>query len=132
MYATPEDAEHTFYDAFARGDLDTMRSVWFDDDSIVCIHPGADTLRGRAAVHASWEQILRSPSSIRHQVQWRSQGPLIAVHIGHEWVPTGAGQTAVLVATNVFQITPEGWRMLLHQGARLDPQATAPGAAPIH
>ena len=131
-YATPQDAELAFYDAFARGDIETMRSVWLDDDSIICIHPGADILTGRVAVHASSEQILHSPPPIRYEVEWRSQGPLLAVHVGREWVPTGPNQTAVLAATNVFQITRAGWRMLLHQGAGLNLQADGPGPTPIH
>ncbi len=132
MFATPEDAELGFYDAFVRGDIEAMRAVWLDDDSIICIHPGSDILEGRTPVHASWAEILQSPPSIRYQVEWRSQSPLLAVHVGREWVPTGQGKTAVLAATNVFQITSQGWRMLLHQSAGLDPRATDAGQTPIH
>ncbi|MDH3646636.1 MAG: nuclear transport factor 2 family protein [Gammaproteobacteria bacterium] len=119
MYATPKDAELAFYDAFARGDIETMRAVWLDEDSIICLHPGSDILEGRAAVHASWEEILQNPPALRYELQWRSQGPLLAVHVGREWLTTGVDQTAVLATTNVLQITAEGWRMLLHQAAGL-------------
>lgn len=120
MFATPKDAEQAFYDAFAKGDIQAMRTVWLEDDSVICIHPGSDILQGLVAVHASWKEILRSPPAIRHQAEARSQGPLLAVHVGHEWVTTGPQRTIVLAVTNVFQITAEGWRMLLHQGAGLD------------
>lgn len=132
MYATPPEAEAAFYDAFNRGDAEGMRAVWVDEDSIVCIHPGADILEGRDAVHASWGEILKSPPLIRHELRTRSQGPLLAVHTGHEWVPTGAGRTAVLAVTNVFQVTPGGWLMLLHHAAQLDILEARPGTDPVH
>ena len=132
MFATPEDAELAFYEAFARGDIEAMRDVWLDEDSIICIHPGSDILQGRTAVHASWTGILQNPPPIRHQVAWRSQGPLQAVNVGREWVAEDQGRTVILSVTNVFQITPEGWRMLLHHSARLGPGTAATTDTPIH
>ena len=131
MSGTPAETEDDFYRALSRGDFESMQSLWLDDDSIVCIHPGSDILEGRTAVHAAWGAILQDPPEVRHELQWRSQGPLLAVHVGREWVPAGKDQTVVLAVTNVFQITPDGWRMLLHQAATLQVH-DATGDGPVH
>ena len=47
-------ANQTFYRAFEGGDLDAMSDVWLHGDHVVCTHPGWPTLRGWAAVSASW------------------------------------------------------------------------------
>ena len=46
LYPTPEDAETAFYDAFERGDLAGMMSVWAEADHVVCIHPQGPRLVG--------------------------------------------------------------------------------------
>ena len=47
-------ANGAFYAAFEAGDLDAMSDVWSHDERVVCTHPGWSTLRGWAAVSASW------------------------------------------------------------------------------
>ena len=36
LYATVDDLEAAFYDAFNRGDLDALMAVWSDADDICC------------------------------------------------------------------------------------------------
>ena len=126
MIATPDEAEQAFYDAFNRGSLDAMREVWLDDDCIVCIHPRGQPLSGRAAVIGSWEQLLRGPGSLEHEVRSRCQGPLLAVHTGVERLPADGGRVVELAVTNVFQLTGAGWRMLLHHASPASAQPVAP------
>ena len=40
MFATPEEAEHAFYEALEQGDTVRLMQVWADDEEVVCIHPG--------------------------------------------------------------------------------------------
>ena len=45
--------------------MDTMSALWAHDDRVVCTHPGWSTLRGWAAIAASWFALLPevAPSS---------------------------------------------------------------------
>lgn len=133
MFATPEEAEEAYYDAFRRRDVDAMMSVWLDDDSIVCIHPMGERLRGVHAIRASWRQIFGSGHAlgIRHGDVWRNQGPLLAVHVAHEYLTPPQGEAALVAVTNVFQLADGGWRMLLHHASPMDAGSapSSPGGA---
>jgi len=52
------DANESFYQAFNRGDLNLMKSVWAQNDSVACIHPGWEVLRGFDVIIQSWEKIF--------------------------------------------------------------------------
>ena len=52
------DANDSFYQAFNRGDLDLMKSVWSQTDSVSCIHPGWEVLCGFATIIESWKKIF--------------------------------------------------------------------------
>lgn len=103
-----------------------MGEVWLDDDSIVCVHPQCRPLAGHANVIGSWEQILQGPGSLDHELHTRCQGPLLAVHTGLERTHTGDGQMVELAVTNVFQLTRDGWRMLLHHASPAPPTLQGP------
>lgn len=118
IYTSSEDAEEAFYDAMSRGDLETLMSIWADDDEIVCIHPTGQCLTGHRAIRESWRSIFsnntRFSVRIKHQVRWK--GAIFAVHsvvellyLGDEPTPHGP-----MLSTNVFQRGATGWRMLSH------------------
>ncbi len=122
-YPTPQDAERAFYKAFESSDIETMMSVWADTEDIECIHPLGGRLRGRGAVRDSWEQIFRSAVQLSFHVtdQWHTQGPLLSVHVVHEniRIDKDSGYQPPIVATNVYQLTRDGWRMILHHASPL-------------
>lgn len=139
-FPTPEDAEAAFYEAIERGDIEAMMEVWADDEEIVCVHPGGPRLSGVELVRESWEQILKSGRGFKVQLTSHVvvQGVMFSVHslqenflIQGENRPRGA-----VVATNVYQRGPAGWRMIVHHasptqqpaGARAD----SPGKALLH
>lgn len=128
LHATPDEAEEAYYDAFARADLQAMEDVWLQDDAIVCIHPMANLLRGRKSVLHSWRKILRhqGPSRIRFEPTRRYHGPVLAIHVGIEHVHHTGGHTQIL-ATNIYQLTEHGWRMLVHHAS---PLPGAPSTTP--
>ena len=57
--AEVEKVNGEFYAAFERGDLDAMTEIWLDDPHTLCIHPGAEPLRGAASITRSWALIRR-------------------------------------------------------------------------
>lgn len=120
--------EAAFYDALRQGDLDAVMACWGDDDEMVCVHPGGARLIGLSAIRDSFAAMLAEggvdlePCQIRrlagaglalHSVMERV-GIEIDGHPGHGWV----------VATNVFQRTAIGWRLIAHHASG------APGPEP--
>jgi ketosteroid isomerase-like protein len=120
-YATSRDAERAFYDAFQRADLDEMMKVWADEDTIICIHPMGARLDGREAVARSWEQLFAGSAPMRFElteVSCTLNGDL-AVHCVTENIDHGAqlGQRSLVLATNIYQSTGQGWRILVHHAS---------------
>jgi len=121
MFRTPQAAEEAFYNAFERGDVDAMMSVWADDDAIVCVHPMGPRLDGRSAVEESWREIFASGASLRFELTdiARSYDETLAVHCLHENIVYGDGpdERSLVIATNVYRLTDSGWRMVVHHGS---------------
>lgn len=120
-YTTSKDAERAFYDAFQNADVDEMMKVWADEDSIICIHPMGPRLDGRAAVAQSWQQIFAGGTPMRFElgeVSCLLNGNL-AVHCVYENINHGPrlGERSVVLATNIYQSTEQGWRMLMHHAS---------------
>ena len=118
------ETESAFYDALNRADLDALMALWADDDEIVCVHPGGPRLIGHAAIRTSWAAILEHgglhivPSQLHE-----THNLMSSVHTLVEGTTAG-GETAHLVATNVYVKTPRGWRIVLHH------VSVAPGPVP--
>ena len=127
-FPTPQDAEAAFYAALERADLEAMMEVWSEDEEVSCVHPGSPRVSGLAQVRENWAQIFRSDQ--RLQVNTSDQiivtGLLFSVHSLHENIMVrsgrGEGMRSIVIATNMYQRTGQGWRMLLHHGS--------PGTAP--
>ena len=125
LFATAEDAEEAFYEAIGRGDLEALMSIWADDDEIVCIHPTGQRLTGPAAIAESWRIIFannpRLAVRVTPCVRWK--GVMLDVHSVVETLYLGDEATAhgPMLATNVYQRGPDGWRLLSrHSSAALD------------
>jgi len=122
-FPTPQDAEAAFYEALERADLEAMMEVWSEDEEVSCIHPGGPRLAGYAQVRENWAQLFRSGQrlQVRLSDQLVVSGLLFAVHSVQEniLVRSGAGEgtLSVVAATNVYQRSGDGWRMLLHHGS---------------
>jgi uncharacterized protein (TIGR02246 family) len=140
LYPTPEDAETAFYDAFERGDLAAMMSVWAEADDVVCIHPQGPRLVGFEAVRESWTQIFSGGNSrlrMRTVEERKFSGQSVAVHAVIEIlsVPGQQGPTQSVCATNVYELGENGWRMVVHHASPIaEPPAASPeeAAAPPH
>jgi ketosteroid isomerase-like protein len=134
-FPTPQDAEAAFYEAIERIDLEAMMEVWSDDDEVSCIHPGGERVCGYEQVRESWSQIFGSRQ--RLQVRLSDQvivtGMMYSVHSVHENILVqdgeGRGARSVVVTTNVYVRSSNGWRMVLHHGSPVQATLVRHGTA---
>ena len=121
VFSSPEAAEEAFYRAMQKGDLATMMAVWAEDDNISCVHPGGQRLEGRAAVRASFEQILAASPGMQFRLSDVSQyyDQNLAVRVLHENIRLGKDShfQPPVVATNIYRLTDNGWRMVMHHAS---------------
>jgi ketosteroid isomerase-like protein len=121
LFPTPDDAENAFYDAFERANIALMMSVWAESDDIVCIHPQGPRLSGFEAVRESWVQIFSGGAQLRvgRSELRKFDGNTVAVHQLVELVsPPGEGAAVTSIfATNVYELSEAGWRMIVHHAA---------------
>jgi ketosteroid isomerase-like protein len=126
LLRTVEDTEAAFYDALGRADIETLMSLWAEEDEIVCIHPGAPRLVGYASIRASWESIFEHGAIVIRPVQLHAmQNLMMAVHNVVEEIRRAENdkQDMHVLATNIYVKTPHGWRMVAHHAS------VAPGKA---
>ena len=71
LYASSQEAEAAFYDAFSRNDLEAMMAVWADDDEVYCVHPGAPRISGVEQVRESWRRVFSSGQTLSFQLRAR-------------------------------------------------------------
>lgn len=124
-YLTPQEAEAAFYEALERADIDAMMEVWSEEDEVSCVHPGGPRLTGYEQVRENWAQMFKSGQ--RLQVQLSDQvivsGLMFSVHSLHENIQVrgaqgeAGGARSIVVATNVYMRSGDGWRMVLHHGS---------------
>lgn len=115
-------ANESFYRAFESLDSGQMEKVWAEGDSIQCGHPGWQILRGRKAVMESWRRIFENTPAIRFMltdISIEVRGAIAWVALYENLIGTVEGQnvSATVLTTNIFEKTPEGWRLIHHHGS---------------
>lgn len=121
-----DDTEAAFYEALQRGDIELLMSCWAEDDDIICVHPGGPRLLGAGAIRTAFEAMF-SHGTVRarplqvHRVVALTSAVHSVVEQVEVMLPDGLHQ-AVVMATNVYHKTPEGWRLVAHHAS--------PGVAP--
>ncbi len=147
LFPAPSDCEAAFYDAFERADLNAMMAVWADEPSIVCIHPQGPRLAGLSSISDSFAEIFSHGPGTQLQVSElrKQQSQTLAIHNVYETYmlkgqhgAQAGGQPSSqpgtepkakpiemppVLATNIYLLTPNGWRMILHH-ASLSPRGT--------
>lgn len=122
---TPDDIEQSFYEALHNADIEQLMACWAEEDEIVCVHPGGPRLIGPAAIRAAFENLFANGGVQAHPERvHKIESMACAVHHLVERVELLASQgvkQAFVIATNVYQKTPQGWRMVAHH--------TSPGKA---
>ena len=125
---TADAIENQFYEALQTGDIEKLMSCWADEDDIVCVHPGGPRLIGSASIRAAFEAMFANGTiAARPEHICKVESLTSAMHnvIERIHIQTVEGQhEALVVATNVYQRTAQGWRMVAHHAS--------PGTAPTH
>jgi ketosteroid isomerase-like protein len=139
LLASPDEIEQQFYEALQRGDIDRLMAVWADDEEISCVHPGGPRVVGAMAIRSAFEAIFANgainaqPEKVR-----RLQTHTCAVHSVLEHIQimtTGGPQSAWVVATNVYLLGAQGWRLASHHaspGSPREAQELVEAASVLH
>lgn len=126
------DINARFYAAFEALDMSRMEAVWLHEDYIQCIHPGWSVLTGWRAVMESWRRIFENTGQMRFRltdVRIKVTGTLawVTVYENLESNVQGEANAAVVLTTNIFEETRDGWRMVHHHGSPVAmPEAEPP------
>jgi ketosteroid isomerase-like protein len=119
------EANAAFYAAFESLDLDRMDAVWDHGDTVYCVHPGGEVLRGWGPVRRSWAAIFAGTSYLQFivtDVEARTAGSAGVVTCTENML-SGDGDGMVLgaakaVATNLYVWDAGGaWRMVAHHAS---------------
>ena len=96
-------------------------ACWADEDDIVCVHPGGARLLGAGAIRAAFDMMFTNGSiQARAEKVHRVDSLGASVHSVLERIEvlTDEGpRHAYVIATNVYQKTPLGWRMVAHHAS---------------
>lgn len=137
--ASPDEIEQQFYEALQRGDIERLMAVWSDDEEISCVHPGGPRVVGAVAIRAAFDAIFANGAvNARPEKVRRLQTHACAVHsvLEHIQIMTTAGpQSAWVVATNVYVLAAQGWRLVSHHaspGSPREAQETVETASVLH
>eukprot|EP00929_Paragymnodinium_shiwhaense_P043524 TRINITY_DN22381_c0_g1_i2.p1 TRINITY_DN22381_c0_g1~~TRINITY_DN22381_c0_g1_i2.p1 ORF type:complete len:274 (+),score=46.75 TRINITY_DN22381_c0_g1_i2:164-985(+) len=116
------NANREFYEAFGEGDLDRMRGLWLDKEHTCCVHPGQAPIYTYKTVIDSWQDIFsRWGAGVR--IDCRQPRVSVTGNTARVMcVEKLDDSPAVLVAINLFESTPEGWKMWHHQAGPADPR----------
>lgn len=113
-------ANRSFYDAFERGDVDSLFDAWERSERAVCTHPGWGSLRGWGRIAASFFALLQPGSSL--QFILTSEHPEVVGEVG--WVSLEENllgdQGGTTISTlNVFVRDRHSrrWVMVAHHGS---------------
>ena len=121
-FDSPIDAEQAFYNAFRNLDIAAMQRVWADLPTVYCIHPSGQLYVGFAAVLQSWSMIFKGvekPQLDYHLIS-ESRHPTQVVHLVEEGIGAKSmpqESLSVVLATNVYVLSNEGWRICCHHAA---------------
>lgn len=115
-------ANDAFYDALRVADVDQMRTVWIDIDSVSCAHPMMGLVTGFECVMASWTDLFARGRPVGVDVDELS----VNVRKNMAWVvcmQTIEGLRGiesiggVRVSTNIFQKRRGKWKMVHHHAS---------------
>lgn len=110
-----------FYHAFNRSDLNLMQSVWAKKDSVTCIHPGWEVLRGFDVIIQSWENIFVGSENLEVKLSdiKVTEGGLIWVSCQENLFAMSMSgvQVSKVHATNLFEKIEDQWKMVLHHAS---------------
>ncbi|MFJ9826563.1 nuclear transport factor 2 family protein [Streptomyces sp. NPDC101160] len=134
--AAVEAANTAFYEAMEQGDFDTITELWLDDGAtpVSCVHPGWPVLSGRGDVLRSYALIMANTDYIQFfltDVEISLADDVAVVTCTENILSGGPAEDGaelgplvgqLVVATNVFRRTSEGWKVWSHHGSPVIPE----------
>lgn len=129
--AEVEAANAAFYEALEGGDLDALSDCWLpgEDLTVSCVHPGWPVLTGRRDVLRSYALIMANTDYIQFfltDVNVAMTGATALVTCTENILSGGPAEEGdalgplvgrLVVATNVFRHTADGWKLWSHHGS---------------
>ncbi|MFJ9398893.1 nuclear transport factor 2 family protein [Streptomyces californicus] len=129
--AEVEAANTAFYEALERGDLDTLTDSWLPGEELTvsCVHPGWPVLTGSRDVLRSYALIMANTDYIQFfltDVNVTMTGETALVTCTENILSGGPAEDGdalgplvgrLVVATNVFRHTADGWKLWSHHGS---------------
>ena len=126
---TPEqeavlEANKNFYRAVQSLSVEEMDSVWLQDESVRCVHPGWELLEGWEAIRESWQRIFEGTRYLRISVSLQA----VRVEASMAWVicaekissaSDGVFENALVQSTNVFVEHDGAWFLVHHHGSHM-------------
>jgi len=111
-----------FYRAFSNRDIGSMRLIWWQGATSLCIHPGGKVLMGWEPIQVSWESIFRNTNSLEIDIEVIKVeiDQAIAYVVVQEIVlqsSRGRKIKAPSLATNIFQKMAQQWYLIHHHGS---------------
>jgi ketosteroid isomerase-like protein len=115
-----------YYAAIESGDVARIGAFWDDADDVACVHPGWPAVLGRSRVLRSWAVIMANTAYIQFfptEVEVAVTGDVAVVACEHSLLARitendgGLGETARIVATNVYRRRADGWRLWAHHAS---------------
>lgn len=126
---TPEqeavlEANKNFYRAMQSLSIEEMDSVWLQDESARCVHPGWEMLEGWEAIRESWQRIFEGTRFVRLSVSLQSirvEGPMAWVACSEKISSASDGvfENALVQTTNIFVENDGSWYMVHHHGSHM-------------
>ncbi|KAF4409463.1 MULTISPECIES: nuclear transport factor 2 family protein [Streptomyces] len=123
-----EQANTAFYEAMEQGDFDALSAMWLPGE-VSCVHPGWPVLRGNGEVLRSYALIMANTEYIQFfltDVEVSVEGDIALVTCTENILSGGPAEEEgelgplvgqLVVATNVFRRTGDGWRVWAHHGS---------------
>ena len=74
-------ANQAFYHAFSNRDLKSMRLLWWQGATSLCIHPGGRVLTGWESIETSWESIFKNTDSLEIDISQQNISNYIPLDI---------------------------------------------------
>ncbi|CAM5712851.1 MULTISPECIES: nuclear transport factor 2 family protein [Streptomyces] len=129
--AEVEAANTAFYEALERGDYEELSGSWLpgEDLTVSCVHPGWPVLTGRGEVLRSYALIMANTEYIQFfltDVNIAMTGDTALVTCTENILSGGPAEEGnalgplvgqLVVATNVFRRTADGWKLWSHHGS---------------
>ncbi|WP_079042158.1 nuclear transport factor 2 family protein [Streptomyces aureus] len=129
--AAVEAANTAFYEAMETGDFEGVSALWVDDGAtpITCVHPGWPVLTGRGEVLRSYALIMANTEYIQffltdlkislagHTAVVTCTENILSGGPAEDGAELGPLVGQLVVATNVFRRTPDGWRIWSHHAS---------------